>query len=54
MSDGHNLVLRWELHSITESTLWNWDFWVIRTSLYGMGAGYSGDQLSGCSTLNGE
>lgn len=29
MNDGHDLVLGWELHSITESTLWNWDFWVI-------------------------
>lgn len=41
MSDGHDLVLGWELHSITESTLWNWDFWVIRTSLYGMGVAHT-------------
>lgn len=60
MSDGHDLVLGWELHSITESTLWNCDFWVnTNLSLWnGSGThsttGYSGDQLSWCATLNGE
>lgn len=47
MSDGHDLVLGWELHSITESTLWNWDFRVIRTFLYGMAVAHTAPWVTG-------